>query len=101
MQEEQRSLSSVKTLSVRRLLLDRSVRWQVLTIVVVNIGMQLSGIDAVGGKRAMTSSLFFILNMHCSVHLMQKIRAHIAVDPSWAPSLCPYITESYSTTPAE
>ncbi|XP_015239790.1 PREDICTED: solute carrier family 2, facilitated glucose transporter member 5-like [Cyprinodon variegatus] len=47
MQEEQRSLSSVKTLSVRRLLMDRSVRWQVLTTMVVNIGMQLSGIDAI------------------------------------------------------
>ncbi|XP_023188984.1 solute carrier family 2, facilitated glucose transporter member 9-like isoform X2 [Xiphophorus maculatus] len=47
MQEEQRSLSSIKTLSVRRLLTDCSVRWQVLTIVVVNIGMQLSGIDAI------------------------------------------------------
>uniref|UniRef100_A0A8C6M0C1 Solute carrier family 2 member 15b n=1 Tax=Nothobranchius furzeri TaxID=105023 RepID=A0A8C6M0C1_NOTFU len=47
MQEEQRSLSSIKTLSVSRLLMDRSVRWQLLTIVVVNIGMQLSGIDAI------------------------------------------------------
>ncbi|KAM4751363.1 solute carrier family 2 member 15b [Anableps anableps] len=47
MQEEQRSLSSIKTLSVRRLLMDRSIRWQVLTIMVVNIGMQLSGIDAI------------------------------------------------------
>lgn len=47
MQEEQRSLSSVQTLSVRGLLMDHCVRWQVITIVVVNIGMQLSGIDAV------------------------------------------------------
>ncbi|KAM9770349.1 solute carrier family 2 member 15b [Menidia menidia] len=47
MQEEQRSLSTIETLSVRRLLRDRSVRWQVITIVVVNIGMQLSGIDAI------------------------------------------------------
>ncbi|XP_024861836.1 solute carrier family 2 member 15b isoform X2 [Kryptolebias marmoratus] len=47
MQEEQRSLSSIKTLSVCRLLTDRRVRWQILTIVVVNIGMQLSGIDAI------------------------------------------------------
>ncbi|XP_061588614.1 solute carrier family 2 member 15b [Cololabis saira] len=46
-QEEQRSLSSVQTLSVHRLFMDRSVRWQVITIVVVNIGMQLSGIDAI------------------------------------------------------
>ncbi|KAF6727067.1 Solute carrier family 2, facilitated glucose transporter member 9 [Oryzias melastigma] len=47
MQEEQRSLSSVETLSVFKLLMDESVRWQVLTVVVINIGMQLSGIDAI------------------------------------------------------
>lgn len=47
MQEEQRSLSSVETLSVWNLLLDDRVRWQVLSVVVINIGMQLSGIDAV------------------------------------------------------
>ncbi|KAG5266813.1 hypothetical protein AALO_G00236520 [Alosa alosa] len=47
MQEEQRSLSSVDTVSVWALLFDRSVRWQVLSVVVINIGMQLSGIDAI------------------------------------------------------
>lgn len=47
MQEEQRSLCSVETLSVWNLLLDDTVRWQVLSVVVINIGMQLSGIDAV------------------------------------------------------
>lgn len=47
MQEEQRSLSSVETISVWQLLLDHTVRWQVLSVVVINIGMQLSGIDAV------------------------------------------------------
>ncbi|XP_031418211.1 solute carrier family 2 member 15b isoform X2 [Clupea harengus] len=47
MQEEQRSLCSVQTLSVLELLRDRSVRWQVLTVMVVNAGMQLSGIDAI------------------------------------------------------
>ncbi|KGL85131.1 Solute carrier family 2, facilitated glucose transporter member 5, partial [Tinamus guttatus] len=47
MQEEQRSLSSVDAVSVWRLLRDRSVRWQTLSVVVVNAGMQLSGIDAV------------------------------------------------------
>uniref|UniRef100_A0A8C6TGF9 Solute carrier family 2 member 15a n=1 Tax=Neogobius melanostomus TaxID=47308 RepID=A0A8C6TGF9_9GOBI len=47
MQEEQRSLSSVETLSVWELLQDQSVRWQVLSVVVINIGMQLSGIDAI------------------------------------------------------
>uniref|UniRef100_A0A3Q4GJX6 Solute carrier family 2, facilitated glucose transporter member 5 n=2 Tax=Neolamprologus brichardi TaxID=32507 RepID=A0A3Q4GJX6_NEOBR len=47
MQEEQRSLSSVETLSVWKLMLDDTVRWQVLSVVVINIGMQLSGIDAI------------------------------------------------------
>ncbi|CAL8332339.1 unnamed protein product [Merluccius merluccius] len=47
MQEEQRSLSSVQSVSVLGILCDRSVRWQVITIVVMNIGMQLSGIDAI------------------------------------------------------
>lgn len=47
MQEEQRSLLSVETLSVWKLLVDDTVRWQVLSVVVINIGMQLSGIDAV------------------------------------------------------
>lgn len=47
MQEELRSLSSIQTVSVCGLLTDRCVRWQLITIAVVNIGMQLSGIDAV------------------------------------------------------
>jgi len=47
MKEEQRSLSSVEMVSVWQLLRDRSVRWQTLSVVVVNAGMQLSGIDAV------------------------------------------------------
>ncbi|XP_061736921.1 solute carrier family 2 member 15b isoform X2 [Nerophis ophidion] len=47
MQEERRSLSSIQTVSVCGLLMDRCVRWQVITIIVVNIGMQLSGIDAI------------------------------------------------------
>lgn len=50
MQEELRSLSSIQTVSVCSLLTDRSVRWQLITIAVVNIGMQLSGIDAVSVK---------------------------------------------------
>lgn len=50
MQEEQDSLSSIVSVSVWGLLADRCVRWQVITIVVVNIGMQLSGIDAVSLK---------------------------------------------------
>ncbi|KAM8859800.1 solute carrier family 2 member 15a isoform 2-T2 [Spinachia spinachia] len=47
MQEEQRSLSSVETLSVWKLFHDDTVRWQVLSVMVINIGMQLSGIDAI------------------------------------------------------
>lgn len=47
MQKEQRSLSSVKTVSVCELLRDRTVRWQVISVMVINMGMQLSGIDAV------------------------------------------------------
>ncbi|XP_028586332.1 solute carrier family 2, facilitated glucose transporter member 9-like [Podarcis muralis] len=47
MQEEKRSLASVETVSVWHLLLDPSVRWQVLSVVVINMGMQLSGIDAI------------------------------------------------------
>uniref|UniRef100_A0AAQ4NTJ0 Solute carrier family 2, facilitated glucose transporter member 5 n=1 Tax=Gasterosteus aculeatus aculeatus TaxID=481459 RepID=A0AAQ4NTJ0_GASAC len=47
MQEEQRSLSSVETLSVWKLFQDDTVRWQVLSVMVINIGMQLSGIDAI------------------------------------------------------
>ncbi|KAM9548527.1 solute carrier family 2, facilitated glucose transporter member 5-like isoform 2-T2 [Guaruba guarouba] len=47
MKEEQQSLSSVEMVSVWQLLWDRSVRWQTLSVVVVNAGMQLSGIDAI------------------------------------------------------
>ncbi|NXG68006.1 GTR9 protein, partial [Baryphthengus martii] len=47
MKKEQRSLSSVEMVSVWQLLQDRSVRWQTLSVVVVNAGMQLSGIDAI------------------------------------------------------
>lgn len=47
MKAEQQSLSSVETVSVWQLLWDRSVHWQTLSVVVVNAGMQLSGIDAV------------------------------------------------------
>ncbi|KFQ60323.1 Solute carrier family 2, facilitated glucose transporter member 9, partial [Pelecanus crispus] len=47
MKEEQRSLSSVEMASVWQLLWDPSVRWQTLSVVVVNAGMQLSGIDAI------------------------------------------------------
>lgn len=59
MQEEQRSLSSVETLSVFKLLMDESVRWQVLTVVVINIGMQLSGIDAVSTLNNNKTKHFF------------------------------------------
>lgn len=66
MQEEQRSLSSVDTISVRGLLMDRCVRWQVITIVVVNIGMQLSGIDAVSVKSIVGLSSFAVFVCVCS-----------------------------------
>ncbi|NXQ71806.1 GTR9 protein, partial [Quiscalus mexicanus] len=47
MQEEQRSLSSVEMASVWQLLRERSLRWQTLSVAVLNAGMQLSGIDAI------------------------------------------------------
>ncbi|XP_069609852.1 solute carrier family 2, facilitated glucose transporter member 9-like isoform X2 [Ranitomeya imitator] len=47
MQEEQQSLTSVKTVSVCQLLMDRTLFWQILSVVVINMGMQLSGIDAI------------------------------------------------------
>uniref|UniRef100_A0A670ZV39 Solute carrier family 2, facilitated glucose transporter member 5 n=1 Tax=Pseudonaja textilis TaxID=8673 RepID=A0A670ZV39_PSETE len=46
-EEEKRSLASVKAVSVWQLLSDHSVRFQVLSVVVINMGMQLSGIDAI------------------------------------------------------
>ncbi|XP_058043910.1 solute carrier family 2, facilitated glucose transporter member 5-like isoform X1 [Ahaetulla prasina] len=46
-EEEKHSLASVKVVSVWQLLSDHSVRWQVLSVVVINMGMQLSGIDAI------------------------------------------------------
>uniref|UniRef100_A0A8C5WYF0 Solute carrier family 2, facilitated glucose transporter member 5 n=1 Tax=Laticauda laticaudata TaxID=8630 RepID=A0A8C5WYF0_LATLA len=46
-EEEKRSLVSVKAVSVWQLLSDHSVRFQVLSVVVINMGMQLSGIDAI------------------------------------------------------
>uniref|UniRef100_A0A8C5NIS0 Major facilitator superfamily (MFS) profile domain-containing protein n=1 Tax=Junco hyemalis TaxID=40217 RepID=A0A8C5NIS0_JUNHY len=47
MQEEQRSLSCVEMTSVWQLLRERSLRWQTLSVAVLNAGMQLSGIDAI------------------------------------------------------
>ncbi|XP_018420524.1 PREDICTED: solute carrier family 2, facilitated glucose transporter member 9-like, partial [Nanorana parkeri] len=47
MQEEQQSLSSVEVVSVFQLLMDRTLFWQTLSVVVINMGMQLSGIDAI------------------------------------------------------
>ncbi|XP_064419207.1 solute carrier family 2, facilitated glucose transporter member 9-like [Latimeria chalumnae] len=47
MQEEQRSLSSMETISVYELLRSHPVRWQVVSVIVINVGMQLSGIDAI------------------------------------------------------
>ncbi|KFV58107.1 Solute carrier family 2, facilitated glucose transporter member 9, partial [Tyto alba] len=47
MKEEQRSLSSLEMVSAWQLLRDRSVRWQTLSVVVVNAGVQLPVIDAI------------------------------------------------------
>ncbi|MGH0133134.1 UNVERIFIED_CONTAM: hypothetical protein FKN15_021938 [Acipenser sinensis] len=47
MQEEQHSLSTVETVSVWGLMMDKSVRWQFISVIVINMGMQLSGIDAI------------------------------------------------------
>ncbi|KAA0722259.1 Solute carrier family 2, facilitated glucose transporter member 9 [Triplophysa tibetana] len=47
MEEEQRTMTSAETVSVLQLFKDLSVRWQLITIIVVNAGMQLSGIDAI------------------------------------------------------
>ncbi|XP_073411907.1 solute carrier family 2, facilitated glucose transporter member 9-like isoform X7 [Dendrobates tinctorius] len=47
MQEEQQSLTSVETVSVCQLLRDRTFFWQILSVIVINMGMQLSGIDAI------------------------------------------------------
>ncbi|XP_053307316.1 solute carrier family 2, facilitated glucose transporter member 9-like [Spea bombifrons] len=47
MQEEQQSLSSLKTVSVCQLLMDHTLFWQILSVIVINMGMQLSGIDAI------------------------------------------------------
>uniref|UniRef100_A0A4W3GMY1 Major facilitator superfamily (MFS) profile domain-containing protein n=1 Tax=Callorhinchus milii TaxID=7868 RepID=A0A4W3GMY1_CALMI len=46
MQQEQQSLASLDSVSVCRLFADRSVRWQLISVIVVSTGMQLSGIDA-------------------------------------------------------
>uniref|UniRef100_A0A4W3GLM0 Major facilitator superfamily (MFS) profile domain-containing protein n=1 Tax=Callorhinchus milii TaxID=7868 RepID=A0A4W3GLM0_CALMI len=47
MQQEQQSLASLDSVSVCRLFADRSVRWQLISVIVVSTGMQLSGIDAI------------------------------------------------------
>uniref|UniRef100_U3K1X0 Major facilitator superfamily (MFS) profile domain-containing protein n=2 Tax=Ficedula albicollis TaxID=59894 RepID=U3K1X0_FICAL len=47
MREEQRALSCMEMVSVWQLLRERSLRWQTLSVAVLNAGMQLSGIDAI------------------------------------------------------
>lgn len=49
MLQEKVDLQKVRSRSVLELLLDRTVRWQLLTIVVVFITLQLCGINAVSG----------------------------------------------------
>ncbi|XP_076839322.1 solute carrier family 2 member 15b [Brachyhypopomus gauderio] len=63
MQEEQRFLSNVQTASVCALLRDRTVRRQVLTVAVINVGMQLSGIDAIWFY---TNSIFENAGIHAA-----------------------------------
>lgn len=84
MQEEQDSLSSIVSISVWGLLTDRCVRWQVITIAVVNMGMQLSGIDAVSLK---------------SVCVLLQVCKHIAIISAAGaphPSAPPYAFTPYS-----
>lgn len=103
MQEEQRSLSSMQTLSVCSLLMDSSVRWQVLTVAVVNIGMQLSGIDAVSRRTiVLPFSSFVYMCVCCHILNVQqlwsyymRVRSYSARVPSWAPPVHPYITVSH------
>ncbi len=118
MQEEQRSLSSIQTLSVYSLLRDRCVRWQVITIMVVNIGMQLSGIDAVSMKRFVRILTLLPFLQYMCVHMCVCVCAHIlvvqrlcsyyvrmrapmAIVPSCAPPICTsswlYITVPHAT----
>lgn len=84
MQEEQRSLSSMETISVRNLLTDRCVRWQVITIAVVNIGMQLSGIDAVSSKRHPCP---VFLSHVLDVQRLCRSSTRISIFPSCAPPI--------------
>lgn len=72
MQEEQRSLSSIRSVSVWGLLTDRCVRWQVITIAVVNVGMQLSGIDAVS-----LNCVCVCLNVCNRRHTHRYVLAHL------------------------
>lgn len=103
MQEEQRSLSSMQTLSVCSLLMDSCVRWQVLTVAVVNIGMQLSGIDAVSRRTiVLFFSSFVYMCVYCHILNVQQLcsyymrgRSYSARVPSWAPPVHPYITVSH------
>lgn len=64
MQKEQRSLPSVRTVSVYELLRDRAVRWQFLSVIVINMGMQLSGIDAVS-QTLCFSNLCLMYCLYC------------------------------------
>uniref|UniRef100_A0AAQ4Q3U0 Solute carrier family 2, facilitated glucose transporter member 5 n=1 Tax=Gasterosteus aculeatus aculeatus TaxID=481459 RepID=A0AAQ4Q3U0_GASAC len=83
MQEEQRSLSSVETLSVWKLFQDDTVRWQVLSVMVINIGMQLSGIDACFsieklGRRPLMIGGFTMMGICCGgITVSLILQAHI------------------------
>ncbi|KAG9262510.1 solute carrier family 2, facilitated glucose transporter member 9-like isoform X1 [Astyanax mexicanus] len=83
MQEEQRSLSSVETVSVWELVRDRSVRWQIITVLVINAGMQLSGIDACFtiervGRRPLLIGGFSFMGVCCAgITLSLILQAHV------------------------
>ena len=107
MQEEQRSLSSIRTISVWGLLRDRCVRWQVITIMVVNVGMQLSGIDAVRGRSIVVFSVLVCLHVCVCVVDVQRLcsyykKVRAPGVPSCAPpiciSSCSYITVPHAAT---
>lgn len=77
MQEEQRSLSTLETLSVWRLVRDDTVRWQVLSVAVINIGMQLSSIDAVSSLLCSLANVLSNILGGWSIHVSLNFSEYI------------------------